>query len=216
MRLAIFTLLLICFVGADTAVAQDQDRARGRHNLVFDIGLLGDRSVGAGVEAGTFGTRTHAGGVSGGLHYDYRLSEQWAATVRWAVVDARAGVGFGDQNGVDVGSSAGFAILFGAKYFPSIGDDLPIEPFFTLATGPYVHTNSGTRIGRSGFYGGTRSTQALGLFGQVGADWYINHWLKFQAGVGYHAVEGFDDVEGLATNYSGADFTIGMGFRFGR
>lgn len=217
MRLSASALTLVCFLLlANTTLAQEQDRAPKRHSLVFDVGLLGSSSPGTDVRVGSAGVQTYAGGVSGGVHYDYRVSENWAATIRWAMLDSGAGVAVEDRAGFGSGASAGFALLFGAKYFPSIGDDLPLAPFFALATGPYMRTNSSVRIGRSGLSSGARSEQVLGLFGQVGADWHLNHWLKFQVGVGYHAVEAFDGVEGLTTNYSGADFSIGMGVRFGR
>lgn len=213
-RLASLFLVAGLLTLAPLAYAQEQDRSYSRHNIAFAVGLLGEHTPGAHVQTGTVGTRTHVGGVSGGLHYDYRMSAQWAATLRWAVLDVQEQATV-EVRGIRAGSSAGFALLFGAKYFPSVGDDLPIEPFLTLATGPYVHTDSGASISREGIYGGTRTASTLGLFAQVGADWYMNPWLKFQVGVGYHAVDNFDATAALA-NPSGPDFTLGMGVSFGR
>lgn len=213
-RIASLLLVATLLTLAPLAHAQEQDRSYSRHNIAFAVGVLGDHAPGAHVQTGTLGTRTYVGGISGGLHYDYRMSDQWAAMIRWAILDVQEQATV-EVRGIRAGSSAGFAVLFGAKYFPAVGDDLPIEPFAALATGPYVHTNSGANISREGIYGGTRTASALGLFAQVGADWYMNHWLKFQVGIGYHAVDNFDAATGLA-NPSGADFTLGMGVSFGR
>ena len=62
----------------------------------------------------------------------------------------------------------------------------------------------------------TITETAFGFRARGGADWFVGRHFVIGFGAGYHFVTDFDQPIGADTNYSGPEFSIELGFVFGR
>lgn len=205
----LFALLLLAL--PLTAAAQ-QPTPYGRHNLTIQLGLLNHATAETSVSVGATDTRVN--GFAGSLAYAYWVKPDWAAIVSVGVLDAKVGTAVA-VGVVDTESAVVAPLLFGVKYAPILGPRSSVRPYVSGAAGPYIGSASVTEVG-FGVRSETITETAFGFRAMAGADWYAGRHFVIGFGAGYHFVSDFDQPIGSDKNYSGPEFSVGVGFVFGR
>ena len=160
-------------------------------------------------------TDSRTNGFVGALTYAYWTAPDWAVTISISVLDAEAGT---SATGTDVTSksAAVIPVLFGAKYAPALSSrHSPLRPYLSGAVGPYLGFASNTVISAA-LSNEAISETAFGFRALVGVDWFAGSHFTLSVGAGYHFVTDFDEPIGRGKNYSGPEFSFGLGFVFGK
>jgi opacity protein-like surface antigen len=211
-------LILLCALPLSAAAQQAGEAAPGpynRHSLTVQMGLLNWATTETDVAVGGVATDSRTNGFVGTLTYAYRAALDWAATISVGVLNAEAGTSASGA-GIETETAAVMPILFGAKYSPAFSSRRSsVRPYLWGAVGPYLGFATHSRAG-AGVSSETISETAFGFRTMGGADWFLGAHLTLGAGVGYHFVTDFDEPIGTEDNYSGPEFSVGIGFVFGR
>lgn len=145
------------------------------------------------------------------LTYTYRVAPDWSALISVGVLDAEASTSASGA-GVETETAAVMPILFGAKYSPALSSRRSsVRPYLSGAAGPYLGFATNSRAG-VGVSNETISEVAFGFRAMGGADWFLSAHVVLGVGVGYHFVTNFDESIGTEDNYSGPEFSVGIGF----
>jgi len=186
----------------------------GRHGIWLRVGLLSSVTVESNVSTGTVSTDVRENGPFGGIGYEYWLNPEWSVGLDLSFVDAGASstVGVGT---VTSEAASVTAVLIGASYYPrqlAVGSSF--RPCVSLAAGPYVGSASNSIVDTSVSSESITST-AAGLRAQIGADLFFAR--RFAAGIaaGYAFVSDFSEQIGGHNNYSGPEFSVGIGILLG-
>ncbi len=188
---------------------------KGRHGIWIRGGMLNRITVDNTVTNGSVSTEARDHGTVGSLCYAYWVDQEWSIGLSANFLDA------GASTSVTVGQVTSEAatvtsVLFGAHYCPaalSIGRS--VKPFASASVGPYMGSATNSHVGPTVVENTSVSDSAVGLQVEVGADVFFA--TRFTAGValGYDFVSAFDRQIGSHTNYSGPEFSLGLGFLLG-
>ena len=216
-----FLILIFCLIPDTTLLAQSRQPTgysssylslAGRHSVIFRAGFLSVSNLNASESRSASSAQTS--GFIGSISHKYWLSEQWAVGPHISLADARTGAS--EQTGLEISTSSLItSILFGVTY--SFAPDDPYSMFrFHLSAflGPYMSTAT------SSINGSTASEEkisvsAFGILPAAGFDWYLNRKLLFNFTLAYHIVSDFEESVGSTDNYSGLEFSMGLGIVFG-
>lgn len=201
---------------ASQELSQGEQNARsltGRHIIAVNAGLLGG-TVAANVAPGDVSAETSTSGAVGFVGYEYGVRADLTLGVTVGVLDS--GVSASVERGeVESESSVVAPILFGVTYYPAaLAISRKVCPFVSLAAGPYVGSATNTIVG-STVASRTVSDTAVGSRLVGGIDWFISQRFKLGAEAGYHFVGDFDERIGRHDNYSGPEFSLGLGVMLG-
>ena len=205
---------------AQPAWAQDTEAPRvrslkGKHGLQLNVGVLGQASTTHEIALGGIVTESSANDFSGSVAYTYWFERDWAVHASIGFLDADVKTSLG--NGGTLTESAGVVpILLGLRYYPTaLAPSSGMRPYLAGAVGPYVGYHNRDRVG-FGVVTDHRSETAAGAYAGAGIDWFVNHIFKIGLNGGYHFVTDFDHPIGTEENYSGAEFSLTIGFLFGK
>ncbi len=188
---------------------------KGKHGLQVNLGVLGQASTTNQVTFSGIITESSATDFSGSVSYTYWFERDWAvhASVGFLDADVKTSVGGGRTL---TESAAVVPILLGLRYYPSaVAPSSGMRPYLAGAVGPYVGWQSRDRVGL-GITTEYRSETAVGAYAGAGIDWFVSHLFKIGLNGGYHFVTDFDRPIGAEENYSGAEFSLTVGFIFGK
>ena len=214
------SILLLLF-GAVTApvIAQaqtDQPEGRtvfpldGRHAIWLRAGLLSRITVESSVTAGEVRSEVRDSGAIGALAYSYWAHPEWSVGFSLNILDAGASTSV-ETGAVKSEAATVVAILFGAAYYPeqlAVGSSL--RPSGSVAVGPWVGSATNSEVGVTMVSESVSETE-LGLRVQVAMDLFFAN--RFAAGValGYDFVTEFSRPIGSCQDYSGPQFSFGLG-----
>jgi len=189
----------------------------GRNRLAFRIGtwIVPD---GAGVIASS-GARV--GNFSGGFEYTRFMSERLAVTFG---VTARPGSDGSvvTTDGVFSGSSAVVVLPVGVRWNPGRADYRmrSVKPYLAASLGPVIGAQSGSsvswRTASASASAGSQEETALGGHVGGGVDFHLGRGCSFGLGLGYNWMTNFAQPIGGRRNYSGVDFSLSLGWIFGK
>jgi len=172
----------------------------GRHYLFFNAGMLLNTSSVAGISTSGVGVST---GFIGSLGYGYWFADEWSLNFGAGIFSPEANI---DRQGAS--SSTVMPIQFGLRYYPSFLTLGSVgRPFIGTSVGSYFQFGAGT----GGTVVGTSSQAVLGAQVTAGVDIFASGWLRFGPSVSYHAIGEFANAR---RNYSGAEFSLNIGFFF--
>ncbi len=218
------TLVLLFVAGAATPLAAgtegDPESTRslfpldGRHAIWLRAGLLSSITVESNVSAAGVSSEVRDDGPFFSIGYEYWVNPEWSVGFDLSFVDAGASSTV-DAGGVTSEAASVTAVLFGASFYPrglAIGPSL--RPCASLAAGPYIGSASNSTAGTT-VTSETVSETAVGLRAQIGADVFFGGRFSTGIALGYAFVSDFDQPIGSHTNYSGPEFSLGLGILLG-
>lgn len=217
----LIALLLILVSSAQPASAQDIDTPRvrslkGKHGLQVNLGVLGQASTTNQISFAGLTTESNAKDFSGSVAYTYWFERDWAVHASIGFLDADVTTSIGGDRGTLTESAGVVPILLGLRYYPSeLAPSTAMRPYLAGAIGPYLGYHSRDRIG-FGIASDYRSETAAGAYAGAGIDWFVGNIVKIGLNGGYHFVSDFDRPIGTEENFSGAEFSVTVGFIFGK
>lgn len=167
----------------------------------------------------TTGVRTTAksGGFVGALTYSYWLQEKLAFDLSIGILGAEATSSVSNF-GVSQRTNAVVPILLGLRYyFPKSTLDSSVRPFVAAAVGPYIGYEAKNEVGGDILVSqGTHSETSIGFRIGGGINFVLSRAFMLTTSFGYHVMTDFANPIGGRRNYSGPDFSLGIGFVFGK
>lgn len=207
-------LLLACFIIALTSTANALPLAN-RHQLELKLGFWNQSTdTRTSVSVGGVSTSVGASGGLGGISYGYWFAENAALNVGISgmVGDVESTVGAG---GVETSNSVVAPIFIGVKFYPfQTRPEAKARPYVKAAVGPVVGVQTSTSVGTT-IYAEERTETVMG--GQVagGVDFILGQRAIIGLALGYNLMSDFNEPIGGSTNYSGLEFSFGIGLLFG-
>lgn len=173
---------------------------RGTHTVVINAGFWSVTS-----RATAAPDESQAGGFVGSISHRYWLTDNWGVGPFLSILDTGAKTLNSSSN-----TSQHLlltSILFGVDYtFVPASSNINVIFYLSGAVGPYMSSTARETPDDEAI-----AVTAFGARPQVGLDWYLNNWLVFEFAFGYHIISDFQEPVGDDKNYSGPEFTMGVG-----
>ena len=209
--LRITALLLFFVFPMEFSIAQSGQRTpdntasfsmRGTHTVVFNAGSWSLASS----AATNAGSSNQQGGFVGSITHKFWLSDKWSIGPSISILDT--GVKRSTSSGNEAGRSALLTtILFGVNRAFILSQDRVNVIFYVSASlGPYM-----TSTAPQDAQVESTALTAFGIRPSAGMHWFLTDWLLFDFSAGYHQVSDFDEPLGEYNNYSGLEFSMGLG-----
>jgi outer membrane protein W len=208
---AVIVLMMAVLLAALTAFGQGTSM-RGRSCIEIQFGLWNEMKAGNELAPAGVTSAAKSSGFLGGLSYSYWLRERVALSLTTGVIAGEASSSVIFSGLSEQRTSSVIPILLGMKYYllePETGE--AVRPYAAAAVGSFL----GFEASNSVFSQSAHSESALGARVGAGVDFLVASWLKIGASVGYNAMTDFRTPVGARSNYSGPDFSLGLGFLFG-
>jgi hypothetical protein len=174
----------------------------GRHSLFIDTGFKMNSTTSVVIASGSVGTKT---GFVGGLNYGYWFNEEWALTLSVGMFGSATSIKF-----FNIETSAIIPVLFGIRFYPE-----------SLSLGSIGRAYAGLSLGQ--YFGSATKTKNLfvvesineSVFGgeaSLGIDLFPTSWFKVGPKFSYYFLGEYNEIIGIEKNFSGAAFSIELGF----
>jgi hypothetical protein len=211
MKTTIKSFACIAALLALTTPSSAQDISlKGRSALEINVGFWGGAKASNSFTSTGVQSEAKTSGFLGSVLFSYWMREQVALTLSAGLL---AGEASSSLNTTVIGQHASTVtpILIGIKYYflePSPED--AVRPFVSAAVGSYIGSEaSNTLLSQE-----ARTEQAIGGRFGAGVDAFLGNHFKLGANVRYNVMADYETPIGARTNYSGAEFSIGVGFIF--
>ena len=211
--LRLIALLLFFAFPLDLTFAQQGQRApinsarfsmSGTHTIVFNAGSWSLASSASVTNPGS--SELQSGGFVGSITHKYWLSNRWAIGPSISIFDTGAKT-FTSSESEFSRPVLLTTILIGVNYSFILSQDRVNIIFYVSASlGPYM-----TSTVPEDLQSKSVSVTAFGVRPQAGMHWFLNNWLLFDFSAGYHQVSDFSQPVGKYDNYSGIEFSMGLG-----
>jgi len=204
-RHLVFSICILLFIGLSTnqVYAEIVDK---RHSIDLKLAYWNNAKSEASVKSNGFTVEADTGGLSGKIAYNYRINDKFALNVSAGVLQSKASV-----TGLSVESSSVIPVLLGAKYYlTKSSNDSPIKPYLLGAPGFLIGTESSV----AQISVNAHTEAAFMIYVGAGVDFILGSLVKLTADVGYDLATDFSESIAGRENYSGPEFSIGLGFMF--
>ncbi len=204
LSVALLLTLLVSLAPAQNLALQ------GRSAIEINLGLWAGGK--ASTTTGTAGILSEAetNGLSAGVGYAYWLREHLSLTITASLLSGKSSTTV-SLSQVSQRSSSVMPLLLGLRFYvpePEAGQD--IRPFVSAAIGPYFGTETSSAV----LSQSTHTETAIGGRLGVGIAFLLGEHFELGAAAGYNVMADFPNPIGARKNYSGADFSIGIGYIF--
>ena len=176
------------------------------HSVDLRISFWNNSQSGVSVGFQGVSVETGTGGFSGRIMYNYYPGPLYSFNVSVGILTSEVKV----ENLSNYTSSV-IPILMGMKYYFATSDEnTPFRPYISGSMGALIGTESATGV--RGVY--THTESAVGGSAGLGSDIILGSLIKLHADIAYNLFSDFEDEIGGRTNYSGPEFSFGIGFMF--
>ena len=209
----LLALLVFCVMGLQARMPEKN--MAGRHRIEMGFGLLSDIDTDNYVATGTTVSNVSIDGPAFSLGYGYWPAEEWSLGVKFVVlgVDANREVTMGQ---VVEETSTVVPFLFSVGYQPrALAPSPGVRPFLTAGIGSFTGVRSTNRVG-FGIVSESRTESVVGGHFGGGVDFLLSRLFTIRASGGYYLVSEFDQPVSGKTDYSSPEFSVSLGFNFGR
>ncbi len=216
MKAICFLLVLLSTIGftqTDNPVQNDNssdsiNRSNNYPKHSVDLRISFWNNSQSAVSVGFYGVsvETGTGGVSGEIMYNYYPNSIYSFNVSAGVMNTEVRV-----ENFSTYTSTVIPIMMGMKYyFIDYSVDNPFRPYISGSIGGLFGSESATGI--LNVY--THTETAIGTSAGIGSDIILGSLIKLHADISYNLFTDFAEEIGSRKNYSGPEFSIGMGFMF--
>ena len=209
--LTVLTSLLLFFNSIFGQVSDELERSLSSNDYpkhAIDLRIaFGDHSVGGvSVGAGGYNVDVGTGGIGGFISYNYYPNSNYAFTFSAGAMASEVRVETFSSY-----TSTVIPIMMGMKYyFADVDKNNTLRPYLSGSLGTIIGTETGVDI----LYAGTHTENAFGANVGFGTDIILGSLVKLHADIGYNLYSDFKEPIGGRDNYSGAEFSFGIGFMF--
>ncbi|MGD8307088.1 MAG: hypothetical protein PVF17_10565 [Ignavibacteria bacterium] len=209
MRLLIILIVLISTTGfsqGNDPVLDENSENYPTHSVDLRISFWNNSQSAVSVGYQGVSVETGTGGFSGRIMYNYHPGPLYSFNVSVGILSSEVRV----ENLSNYTSSV-IPIMIGMKYyFSATVDNTPFRPYISGSIGALIGSESATGI--RGVHVHTES--AVGGTAGFGSDIILGSLVKLHADICYNLFSDFEEEIGGRTNYSGPEFSFGIGFMF--
>ncbi len=216
MKTICFLLVLFSTIGftqTNNPVQSDNssDSINGRsdyplHSIDLRISFWNNSQSAVSVGFYGFSVETGYGGISGELMYNYYPNSIYSFNISAGVMNTEVRV----QN-FSTYTSTVIPIMMGMNYyFVNSPENSLFRPYISGSIGGLFGTESATGI--LNVY--TYTETAIGASAGIGSDIILGSLIKLHAEISYNLFTDFSEEIGSRKNYSGPEFSFGIGFMF--
>jgi hypothetical protein len=212
MKKSLYLVFLISAFSFNAAIAADNNEENSyyneypKHGIDLRISFWDHSKGGANVNLNGLSIDVGTGGVSGKLMYNFYSSPELAFTFSVGIMSAKVNVETFSSY-----TSTVSPVMMGLKYFFMKYDtNNALRPYVSGSFGMLVGTESGVKLPLIG----TSTETTIGASAGFGTDIILGSVLKLNADIGYNLFSDFSEEIGGKKNYSGAEFSFGIGFMF--
>jgi len=209
----IVLLSTICFAQNTNQLQSDNDsnlinqnNDYPKHSIDLRISMWRNSSSDVSVGIPGVSVDVGSGNTGGRIMYNYYPNQSYAFTFSIGVLATEVKVKtFSNYTSTIV------PIMMGAKYFLiQNGSDLPFRPYLSGMIGILNGSESSVKI----LSVNSHTETAMGGYLGFGADMILGSLVKLHTDLGYNLFTEFDRPIGSKDNYSGPEFSLGIGFMF--
>jgi hypothetical protein len=172
----------------------------------IDLGISYWNNSKSGTSIKVPGVHIGTGGVSGKLIYNFYPDENIAFHVSVGAMAVEVNAWTFHEN-----TSTVIPVMMGMKYyFAQLFPSDFIKPYISGSMGILFGTKSSVEI----ILVEEHTESAMGGYAGIGSDIVLGSLVKLHADVGYNLFTDFSEEIGNRKNYSGAEFSFGIGFMF--
>ena len=213
MNKIVLTLLISIFLTnfgltASSKLNEDDNELRKlrKHSVGLHFMYLNQKNGGVEVTSGPFSVTTNIGGMGAKFLYSYYPNYSYAFYMSIGASSPEVKV-----NDFSNYTSSIVTFKMGMRYF-FINDqsELFFRPYITGGMVMLVGTESEVDI----LNVGTHTESAMGATAGFGAELLLSSRFKVNTEIGYNFVSDFVEQIGKEKNYSGMEFSFGLGFMF--
>lgn len=177
-----------------------------KHSIDLRISMWRNSSSDVSVEVPGVSIDVGSGNTGGRIMYNYYPNKSYAFTFSVGVLSTEVKVKtFSNYTSIIA------PIMMGVKYFPIQNEyDQPFRPYLSGMVGMLHGSESNVKI----LYVGNHSETAMGGYLGFGADMILGSLVKLHTDLGYNLFTEFEKPIGSKENYSGPEFSFGIGFMF--
>jgi len=216
MKAICFLLVLLSTIGftqTDNPVQNDNssdsiNRSNNYPKHSVDLRISFWNNSQSAVSVGFYGVsvETGTGGVSGEIMYNYYPNNIYSFNVSAGVMNTEVRV-----ENLSTYTSTVIPIMMGMKYyFIDYSIQNPFRPYVSGSIGGLFGTESAVEI----LNVRTHTETAVGASAGFGTDIILGSLVKLQAEISYNLFTDFAEEIGGSKNYSGPEFSLGIGFMF--
>lgn len=154
-----------------------------------------------------------ANSFGGKIEYLYHINPYWGFGVSAGMLTGDASVRISGGE-VDTDANVIVPLLFTGRFYPLGFDNLiPLKPYLKCGVGLFLGTQSSETVAGTVTID-TRTESTVGGFLGLGGDFVVTSFFKLNAEGGYNIVGEYSEPIGGRKDYSGPEFSIGLGFMF--
>jgi len=201
----IILFFIFIFSLSNQVIADTPDKPKNQHSIGIKFSFL--KNAKSEVEVGICGdVKASNEGLGGKITYNYIFDDEFAIEVSAGLLSSSVTV-----SALETSTSSIIPIMLGVKYFLiSYSNEKPVKPYLIGATGLLIGSKTETSVTTV-----SASTEtALNLYLGAGADFILGSLVKLNACAGYNLSSEFSEPVGSRKNYSGPEFSFGVGFMF--
>ncbi|MGB5849261.1 MAG: hypothetical protein WBH40_12280 [Ignavibacteriaceae bacterium] len=209
--LAIFSALSLAQSNDDdqiniSSIPDSQENLLSKHSIDLRVSFWNNSQSAVSVGFHGFSVETGTGGISGEIMYNYYPNSVYSFYVSAGVMNTEVRV-----ENLSTYTSTVIPIMMGMKYYIiDYYTDNPFRPYVSGSIGGLFGTESAVEI----LNVRTHTETAVGGSAGFGTDIILGSLVKLQAEISYNLFTDFAEEIGGNKNYSGPEFSLGIGFMF--
>jgi hypothetical protein len=203
--LFIFTARFICGEGYSDSSNAKPETTKRKHSIDLKIAYW---NVNSGVSITTPGVSIDVGfgGISGKIVYNYYPNNVFSFFISAGGMVPKVSI-----NTLSNHTCVLSPIAMGLKYYltPELEDNT-FQPYIAGGMEILVGSESSVEI----LSVGSHTESAMGAYAGVGTDILVSRLIKFSMDIGYNLISDFAEPLGGRKNYTGPEFSFGIGLMF--
>jgi hypothetical protein len=189
-----------------SSLPDTQQNFLSKHSIDLKVSFWNSSESAVSVGFHGYSVETGTGGISGEIMYNFYPNSIYSFNASVGVKNTEVKV-----ENFSTYTSTVVPIMMGMKYyFIEYSLNNPFRPFVGVSIGGLIGTETGVEI----LNVGTHTETAVGASVGMGSDIILGSLVKLQAEISYNLYTDFKEEIGGNKNYSGPEFSLGIGFMF--
>jgi hypothetical protein len=189
-----------------SSMPDTQQNLLSKHSIDLKVSFWNSSESAVSVGFHGYSVETGTGGISGEIMYNFYPNSIYSFNLSAGVKNTEVKV-----ENFSTYTSTVIPIMMGMKYYlMDYSMNNPFRPFVGVSIGGLIGTETGVEM----INVGTHTETAVGASAGLGSDIILGSLVKLQAEISYNLYTDFNEEIGGNKNYSGPEFSLGIGFMF--